>query len=236
MGTRYIYDLVLNIEPSYVENVTQEHLRINGFKSVISKSGEPFYECKSSSARRGFKYFYQNGVYHIEAWIGKIGKEININDGKFYATIPKTAYYNNIITLLGVLDQERQARQMQAPYYSQPNMQMQSPNYSQPNMQMQSPNYSQPLNNYSPSSLVFHNEVLKTNSRNAWIAFWLALGSLMLMFLSSFSILINVVSYTLAISYGLKSNKKGLAIASIIMNSVAIVVTIIRIALIALSY
>jgi heme/copper-type cytochrome/quinol oxidase subunit 3 len=94
---------------------------------------------------------------------------------------------------------------------------------------MQQPVYTQVDGSYNQTGSPVANEINKANDRNATIAFWLSIGSLVLMFGSRFSLLVNVFSFTLAIKYGLVSRKKGLAIASIVINSVVIAVTAILI-------
>jgi hypothetical protein len=258
MGSRYIKDLVLNIDPNYVENEIQTYLRGNSY-NLANEKGETYYKSGGiMMGLRGFKYSYQNGILHIEAWCGKIGKELNIGDGKFVGSAAKIPYYNSILALQGALDKASQPYQqpygqmqqpvytqpygqmqqpvytqpygqMQQPVYTQPYGQMQQPVYSQQNAQMQQPVYTQTSGSYSQTGSPVANEINKANDRNAAIAFWLSIGSLVLMFGSRFSLLINVFSFTLAIKYGLVSRKKGLAIASIVINSVVIAITAILI-------
>jgi hypothetical protein len=222
MGSRYVKDLILNIDPNYVENEIQTYLRGNSY-NLVSEKGETYYKSGGiMMGLRSFKYSYQNGILHIEAWCGKIGKELNIGDGKFVGSAAKIPYYNSILALQGALDKASQP-------YQQPYGQMQQPVYPHPNAPMQQPVYTQTSGSYNQTGSPVANEINKANDRNATIAFWLSIGSLVLMFGSRFSLLINVFSFTLAIKYGLVSRKKGLAIASIVINSVVIAITAILI-------
>jgi len=222
MGNRYVKDLVLNISTADVENAIQGYLRGNDF-NFVSEKGEDYYKTGGVMLPlRGFKYSYQDGVLHLEAWAGKIGKELNIGDGKFVGSVVKVPYYNSILNLMATLEDVKLAYPQsnnQVPFQSQ------TPNQAQSDAQNQAPVFmQQPQANSQATSAVL-NEVNNANNRNAKIAFWLSIASLILMFASKFSLLVNIASYTLAIKYGLKSQKSGLAVAAIVINSIVIVLT-----------
>lgn len=203
-GKRYVNEIKLDMDPVYVENSIQAYLRQNDFKPV-NEAGEDFY--KTGGAMRCFKYGYNNGVLHIEAWLGKIGKEHDISDGKLVGSAYKIPYYNSVLSLLGALEKDRQMQQY---------MGAQSPDQAN----------SQPYGAYvQPNSAVLQ-EINKTNDRNAVIAFWLSIGALVLVFGSKLSLLVNVSSYYLAFTYGLKSGKRGMAVAAIVINSIATLIAI----------
>jgi hypothetical protein len=219
MGSRYVKDLVLNIDQADVENAIQGYLRGNDFK-LVSEKGEQYYKTGGIMLPlRGFKYCYQDGILHLEAWAGKIGKELNIGDGKFVGSAVKVPYYNSILNLMATLETVKLA-------YQRPNNQVQTPVQAQSDAQNQAPVYAQQPGAYSQATSAVFNEVNNANNRNAKIAFWLSIASLILMFASKFSLLVNIASYTLAIKYGLKSQKSGLAVAAIVINSIVIVITI----------
>ncbi len=225
MGSRYVRDLILNIPPVDLENAIQGYLRGNDFK-LVSEKGEDYYKTGGVMLPlRGFKYSYQDGVLHLEAWNGKIGKEMNIGDGKLLGAAAKIPYYNSILNLLGTLERSK-------PVYQQSNGQIQTPVQTaqpvqaapiQSGTQTQAPVYhSQQFEGYNQASAAVVNEVNNANNRNAKIAFWLSIASLVLIFGSKFSLLINLASYILAVKYGLKSQKSGLAVAAIVINTIVI--------------
>ena len=162
-------DISLNMEPTHVDNAIQIYLRGNNFK-YVSEKGDNYYKATGATLR-GFKYWYNQGVLHIEAWIGKIGKEMDISDGKFVGALGKVPYYNSILSLLTALEQDRQAQQSTTGTYGQPDMQqsyawpntqqpygqtnMQQP-YAQPNTQQPygQPNIQQPYLQYPPQKNV----------------------------------------------------------------------------------
>ena len=220
MGSRYVNDIALNMAPEDVENAIQQYLRGKDFKLVFEK-GEQYYKTGGVMLPlQGFKYGYQNGILHLEAWVGKIGKEMNIGDGKFLGAAAKIPYYNSILALLETLDKAKSV------YAQQPYAQVQTP-VQGAGMQMQTPPvYTQQSTGNTQAASAVAAEVNKSNNRNAKIAFWLSIASLILVFGSKFSLLLNLASYILAIKYGLKSQKSGLAIAAVVINSVVILITL----------
>ena len=136
---------------------------------------------------------------------------MNIGDGKFVGSAAKVPYYNSILTLLSILEKAKSEDQP-------PNGQVHA------SIQNQAPVYEQQFGVHKQATSNVANEVNKANNRNAKIAFWLSIFSFILLFGSRFSLLLNLASYTLAIKYGLKSQKSGLAVAAIVINSIDIVI------------
>ncbi len=203
-GKRYVNEIKLNMDPVYVENSMQAYLRQNDFK-LVNEKGETFY--KTSGVMRCFKYGYNNGILHIEAWLGKIGKEFDISDGKLTGAMYKVPFYNSVLSLLGSLEKDRQMQQYtNAQSYEQVN--------------------AQPYGVYDQPNSAVLQEISKTNDKNAVIAFWLSIASLVLVFGSKLSLLASVGSYYLAFSYGLKSRRRGMAMAAIVINSIAALMAI----------
>lgn len=279
MGKRYINEISLNMDPVYVENSMQAYLKQNDFKFVNEK-GDSFY--KTSGVMRCFKYWYYNGVLHVEAWIGKVGKEMDISDKKIVGAAYKIPFYNSVLSLLGAFEKDRQMYQnLSAQSLGAQNFEAQNPgaqnfdaqnpgaqnfgtqnpgaqnfgtqNPGVPNFEAQNPgvpnfgtqNYgtqnpgaqnfgaqgyeqgnTQPYGAYNQTNSAVLQEINVANDRNAVIAFWLSIAALILVFGSKLSLLASVGSYYLAIAYGLKSKKRGMATAAIIINSIAIVIAI----------
>ncbi len=254
MGSRYVKELALNIPQADVENAIQAYLVGNSFKMAFEKGENYFKSGGVMLPLKGFKYSFQDGVLHLEAWVGKIGKELNIGDGKFVGSAAKLPYYNSLLSLMATLEKvslanhqmkpaehasaqiNSQAQTQQDSYaqnsHSQQNFNSQQSLYTQPSSQLhtnipnQAPAFAQQPGVQAPASSAVFNEVNSANNRNAKIAFWLSIAAIVLMFASKFSLLVNIASYTLAIKYGLKSQKSGLAIAAIVINSIAILLTI----------
>lgn len=248
MGSRYVKELALNIPQADVENAIQAYLAGNSFKMVFEKGENYFKSGGVMLPLKGFKYSFQDGVLHIEAWVGKIGKELNIGDGKFIGSAAKLPYYNSLLSLMATLEKVSLANQQGSPAehasaqinsqaqtqqdsyaqnsHSQQNLHTQPRSQPQTNIPNQAPVFTKQPGVQAPASSAVFNEVNNANNRNAKIAFWLSIAAIVLMFASKFSLLVNAASYTLAIKYGLKSQKSGLAVAAIVINSIVILITI----------
>ena len=198
-GKRYINEISLNMDAIYVENSIQAYLKQNDFK-LVNENEENYY--KTGGAMRCFKYWYNNGVLHIEAWLGKIGKEMDISDGKLVAAAYKVPYYNSVLSLLGSFEKDRQMQQ-----------------YT--NAQSFEQVGAQPYGVYEQPNGAVLQEINKANDKNSVIAFWLSIAALVLVFGSKLSLLASIGSYYLAFNHGLISRKRGMAIAAIVINSIA---------------
>ncbi len=199
VGKRYVNEVSLNMDPVYVENSVQAYLSQNDFK-LVNEDGESYY--KTSGAMKCFKYWYNNGVLHIEAWLGKIGKEMDISDGNLLLATYKVPFYNSVLSLLGAFEKDRQMQQ-----YTN------SQSFEQVG--------AQPYGVYEQPNGAVLQEINKANDKNSVISFWLSIAALVLVFGSKLSLLASIGSYYLAFNYGLKSGKRGMAIAAIVINSIA---------------
>ena len=85
---RYVKTLILNKEPTQVEERMRHFLNTYGF--VLSKKGDGYEKGKGLwEAKRHFSYRYENGVLTYEAWLNK---DMDPSDGKFAASMIKKAY------------------------------------------------------------------------------------------------------------------------------------------------
>lgn len=141
----------------------------------------------------------------MEAWIGKIGREMNPGDGSFVGSAAKRPYYDEILTLLKVFEDARVKMYQGQPYMNQAVV-------------------GTTIIQNGPSAI--GTEIMKNKNRSAIIAFVLSFVSLVLSFFTAYSAIVYIVVYTLAIKDGLKSEKKGLAIVAIVINSVSILICI----------
>lgn len=203
-GKRYVNELILNMDPVYINNMIQAYLSRNRFKPVIEK-GE---NCYRRSRGQRFKYSYNDGVLHIEAWVGKVGKELDISDGKIYGAAYKVPYYNSILSLLGAFEKERQIKQYQV-----------AGDYEQ--------QFAQPYGENDQSNYEVLEEINEAKDRNAVLALVLAILSFILAFDSKMKLITNLGSYYFAFT-GLKSRKRGIAIVAIIINSIAASIILIK--------
>ena len=102
---RYVKEMVLNKPDDFVQFIMNDFLRKNSFVMADWK-GEPAYRT-GDAMMEGYKYlkwYYSNGVFHLEAWMkGTFGGEWNL-DG-FVGTLQKKPYKESLEQLLAVLQQ-----------------------------------------------------------------------------------------------------------------------------------
>jgi len=102
---RFSQDLVLNKPDDFVMFIMDDYLKKSGFQmstwknESAYKTGDGFIE-----AVRYLKWNYQNGVFHLEAWIkGGIGKEMDLEG--IVAIIYKKPFKKSLEMLFEVLQQ-----------------------------------------------------------------------------------------------------------------------------------
>ena len=125
---RYIREEYINKPQEFVEFIMQDFLKKQKFEPN-NLDGEQIWQdgIGMLSMPRFFKYYYMNGVIHLEAWTrtalfaGIYCKKENDLTG-FYGSVPKNAFRNDIENLIQVLYQPLPSDQpyMQNPYYQQP--------------------------------------------------------------------------------------------------------------------
>lgn len=201
-GKRYVKEILLNLEQEFVESRMEEYLKRNDFKLVTEK-GVTYY--KTKGVYRGFLYWYVDGILHIEAWLGKIGKEMDISDGKFAAALYKVPYYNSVLSLLGSFENVRQMEESVDPLHQE----------------RMNENVSASNENHAITD-----EIRKANNRNAVLALLLSIASLILVASSRVSWITTAGSYYLA-DRGMKSNKRAISVAAIVLNTIALIIAIV---------
>ena len=102
---RYVKELVLNKPEDFVQFMMNDYLRKNSFV-MADWEGEPAYRT-GDAMMEGYKYlkwYYNNGVFHLEAWMkGTFGGEWNL-DG-FVGTLQKKPYRESLEQLFEALKQ-----------------------------------------------------------------------------------------------------------------------------------
>lgn len=96
---RYIREETLNQPLDVVSEIMENYIYRNRYFRT-DWQGEPVYlSAEGQEEERYFKWYYTNGVIHIEAWMkGKFGKEADLNGGG-----KKQAYRENIEQLIRTL-------------------------------------------------------------------------------------------------------------------------------------
>ncbi len=244
---RYIREEFINKPQEFVDFIMRDFLQKHKFQQT-TLDGEAIWQDGTGtlSMPRFFKYFYQNGVIHLEAWTrtawfpGIYGKKENDLTG-IYGSVPKNAYRSDIDNLIQVLYQPLPSDQqyVQNPYYNQP-MQSQNGYYNQ-SMQNQNGYYNQPMQNqngYYNQPNMYQNGypgqpvvVKGVDNKNLAVAgFVFSLLSIPFCFLNGFLGLIWAAIGTAYSHKSLESSKRGLANAGYILGILGIVLAVMAIA------
>lgn len=218
---RYIREEFINKPQEFVDFIMRDFLIKNQFEQN-NLDGEMIWQdgVGMLSMPRFFKYYYMNGVIHLEAWTrtawfpGIYSKKENDLSG-FYGSVPKKAYRNDIDNLIQVLYQPLPSDQQygQNPYYNQPNVN-QNGYYNQPGMN-QNGYYNQPNGPIVVKGV--------DNKNLATAGFIFSLIAIPLCFLNGF---LGLVWACIGTAYSHKSrfsSKKGLADAGFVIGILAII-------------
>lgn len=102
---RYVRDIVLNKPDDFVQFIMNDYLQKNQF-AMSDWKGEPAYRAGDAMVE-GFKYLkwsYNNGVFHLEAWLkGTAGGEWDLEG--FVGTLQKKPYKDSLEQLFATLQQ-----------------------------------------------------------------------------------------------------------------------------------
>lgn len=251
---RYIREEFINKPQDFVDFIMKDFLQKHKFEQT-TLDGETIWQDGTGmlSMPRFFKYFYQNGVIHLEAWTrtawfpGVYGKKENDLSG-FYGSVPKNAYRSDIDNLVQVLYQPLPGEQQynQNPYYNQQGGYAQQTGYSaqnaynQPNVYPAQNGYAQPVPNQpmgygQPGAYPngYPNQpitVKGVDNKNLAVAgFVFSLLAIPFCFLNPFVGLLWAAIGTAYSHKSLESSKRGLANAGYIIGILTILLSIMAI-------
>lgn len=239
---RYIREEFINKPQDFVDFIMKDFLQKHKFEQT-TLDGEMIWQDGTGmlSMPRFFKYFYQNGVIHLEAWTrtawfpGVYGKKENDLSG-FYGSVPKNAYRSDIDNLIQVLYQPLPGEQQynQNPYYNQQGGYAQNA-YGQP-VQNQPMGYvqpvpNQPMNYGQPGAYPNQPITVKgVDNKNLAVAgFVFSLLAIPFCFLNPFVGLLWAAIGTAYSHKSLESSKRGLANVGYIIGILTILLSIMAI-------
>lgn len=226
------YQFPFSVEPELVKQTIMNWLAANGF-TLKEKDGNYYYEDYDPvSGRRLFEYYIQPGLVTIKAYIGKYKKPYLLDDS-FAGSIPKSAYKE----LLAPLMQTLSGYNMPAGDSSQPGANPASAAGAayqvQPNAgTVSNAGGAQPgAGNYED----FANAKSKSQEKLAIWGFVLAIIGLLLSFVGyALGLVLYVLEFYFA-ACGLKTKKKGFAIATFVLAGISILILLASIFLQALA-
>ena len=220
MKGRSSYNFIINCDPNAINNLINNYLDANNF-ALTNKKGETFYKGGDAMlGYKGFSYTYNGNNLIIYAWvIGALG-DFNLESNTL--NIVASEYRNSLNSLFLEIEKLNNGGMNMNNQYNQNNMN----NYNNQNYQNNNMNNNPNMVN---SSNTFYNENIKKKETMCEIGFWLSLAGLLASFLGvAFGIILYILDFYFA-AQGLKTRKKGKAVATIVLSIVSIIIIIIEI-------
>jgi len=246
---RSIYTFQLNCDPNLINNLVQSYIQGNQYE-LQQKNGEQYYRAGDAMVQgyRYFNYSISGQTLTIYAWFKGVFGEVPIEQN--ILNMMAMTYRNSLNTLFQEIEKLNNGgvnmnnNMNFDPNTGQPlnqntnNSQMNfDSNTGQPlnqninNSQMNfDPNTGQSLNqnNVSQFTQTFQNETTKKQEKMCEVGFWLSLFGLLCSFMGvAYGVIIYILNFYFA-SQGLKTRKRGKAIATIVLSIVSILIIIIQ--------
>lgn len=221
------YSIKMNCDSATVNNLMQSYIQGNEFK-LIEKKGEQYFRAGNSmSYYKGLKYNFDGQNLNLEVWLdGALGNfplEQNLNAFAM-------DYRNSLNTLFQEIEKINGGVNMNNNINNENNLNTGiQPNQTQ---SVQQPMYNQQpvqqATNSNQFTQAFQDENIKKKEKLCEIGFWISILGLV----SSFAgVVMGVIVYALDFyfaSQGLKTRKKGKAIATIVLSIISILVVILQ--------
>ena len=208
------YNLTFNSDSTLVNNIVQSYLKESGF-NMYEKKGEKYY--RAGDAMLGYKdfnYSINGNNLIIEAWLdGALGDfPLEQNSLNMLAM----DYRNSLNKLFQEINKLNNGGMNMNNNFNNQNINNQM-NYD--------PNTGQPINNNDNNNNFvqsFQDETMKKKERMCEIGFWLSILGLVCSFFGiAYGIFVYIMDFYFA-SQGLKTRKKGKAIATIVLSIISI--------------
>lgn len=216
------YTFHLNCDVNIVVGVIQSYLSAEGF-SKINKNGEDFYRAGDAMVGyRDFNYSISDTELTISAWFAGAFGDVSVEQNSL--NIQAMNYRNS----LNALFQEIERVNNNGGIMNNNNINF-DPMTGQPiqnngQYNQNGTQYSQ--NNVSNFTQKFQNETTKKQEKMCEIGFWISIFGLLASFFGvSYGLLVYIMDFYFA-SQGLKTKKRGKAIATIVMSIISILISI----------
>lgn len=213
------YDIQFVMSGQEANNIILSWLQANQYEFLQDEMGAYWQYYDVLTGYKGLEYQINGNVATFFAYIGKHKKPQELTG--FVGALPKQAYVSDLqklfICLQGNSQQQNMYNQQIQP---QNNYQNQQINYNQQQM-----NYNQPITNMQQ----FAQDVDKKNGYFAIASLSISILSMLMVCCSSGTMFLNIMLVIFGIMFGvmgLKSSKKIMAIIGIILNSLAIIISL----------
>ena len=251
---RSTYTFQLNCNPNLANSLVQSYIRGNRYE-LQQKNGEQFYRTGDAMVQgyRYFNYSISGQTLTICAWLKGAFGEISVEQNNF--NMFAMSYRNSLNTLFQEINKLNKGENMNNnqinfdPNSGQPlnqNMNNNQTNFEPNSWQslnqninnnqtnfnsnigqpLNQNNYQQPMQNINQFAQTFQNETTKKQEKMCEIVFWISLFGLICSFVGvTYGLIIYILDFYFA-SQGLKTNKRGKAIATIVLSIASILIII----------
>ncbi len=210
------YTLQFKGDNNTVDQLMQSYLSANGF-SLIEKKGEQYFRAGDQMmGYRGLTYSIQNQTITINAWLDGALGDFPLEQNSL--NMMAMNYRNSLGTLFQEIENLNGDNNTM-----NNNINQNQVNYDSQTGQPINQSYQQPQNNFSQT---FQNENQKKQETMCEIGFWISIVGV----ISSFAgivmgLFIYIMDFYFA-SQGLKTKKRGKAIATIVLSIISILIVI----------
>lgn len=227
------YTLQFKCDSNTINELMQSYLSANGF-SLKEKKGEQYYRAGDQMmGYRGLTYSIQDQTITINAWLdGAFGnfplEQNSLNMVAMNYRNSLSTLFQEIENLNGGNIMNSNTNQNQINYDPQTGQPINQSNQQRIGEAVNQVNTNQSQNNFSQT---FQNENQKKQEKMCEIGFWISIFGL----ISSFAgivmgLFVYIMDFYFA-SQGLKTRKRGKAIATIILSIVSILIVVVQLAL-----
>lgn len=222
------YSFQLNCDVNIVNQIIQSYLMANKFQ-IAEKKGEKFYKAGDAMiGYRGFSYSIIGQNLNISVWLIGLMNDLKIEQNSLNASAMN--YRKSLQSLFQEISNLNNRVMNQQYQYQQSNMN----NGFIPNQNMGNNVIPNMYNNSNRFVQTFEAETNKKKETMCEVGFWLSIVGILISFLGvMYGGIIYVMNFYFA-SQGLKTRKKGKAIATIVLSIISIVIFFAMLVLVAM--
>ena len=215
------YTIQFNCDSNAVNTLIQSYLQANGFQ-IYEKKGEQYYRAGDQMlGYRGFTYTFNGQNLIINAWLDGALGDFKLEQNNMMAV----NYRNSLSTLFNEISKLNNGG---VSMNNQMNGQVPNENINNNQVNVNPQVGQQDPNNANQFAKTFQDETNKRKEKLCEIGFWLSiLGVLGALGGVAMGLLVYVMDFYFA-SQGLKTKKRGKAIATIVLSIISILITILQ--------
>lgn len=214
------YNIAFNCNKNTIDSLVQNYLNECGF-SIYEKKGNKYYRAGDAMlGYKGFNYSINGNNLNIEAWLDGALGDFSLEQNSL--NMLAMDYRNSLNKLFQEINRiDNGGMNMNNNNFNNQNINNNQMNYD--------PNTGQPINNNQNNfAQTFQDETMKKKEKMCEIGFWISILGLIGSFAGiMMGLLVYIMDFYFA-SQGLKTRKRGKAIATIVLSIISILIVIIE--------